>query len=211
MKRRFLIAISSLSLIAAVCSFANEALTGGRGISPQAIAQQTSVAAQAGLSPDHIEELSQAGFPIAVPTYVPPNFTVSFVEVNPLSPDGNPRDRMSAGYRIVYRQPAGSGFPAECFEIEAALGGIGGIAADQQVEASLPPFVQAPTDYSYHVHWSDLNTGEPPFPHEVLFSDWIEAETVFYRVTSLLNEQRYCNRISPEQANQILESLRYLD
>ncbi|HEY9763132.1 MAG TPA: hypothetical protein V6D07_11450 [Trichocoleus sp.] len=177
----------------------------------QAIAQETSVAAQAGLSSDQVEELSQAGFPIAVPTYVPPNFTVSLVEVNPLSPDGTYRDRMRAGYRIVYRQPVSSGFSAECFEIEAALGGIGGIDADQQVEASLPPFVQPPADYSYYLHWSDFNTGEPPFFREVLFSDWIEAETVFYRVTSLLKERRFCDRISPEQANQILESLRYLD
>lgn len=176
------------------------------GFGPVALSQEVSVAEAAGLAPDQIAELQRAGIPVALPTDVPEGFEVTALRVQPIPEDYS----MAGGYAIVYRATADQGGPYQaCFEVEAAIGGFGGPEPEYRMDAAIPPFAQPWPDYTYQVFWS--NGGEVPFPEPILFTDWIEADGAFYRVGSLVTERQGCDRISPELANQILGSLRYLD
>lgn len=164
---------------------------------------------QARLSPEQVTMLMAFGYPVAVPAFVPAGFEVAEVEVLP--PEPAALDPFNAGYRIAYRQTVATDTASPtCFEIEGALGGFGGPLPEQRMDASLPDFVPALDDYTYQLFWSDGSREAGPFTIPLLFSDWLEAERTFYRISSWATETKGCDRLSPELANQILASLQYL-
>lgn len=163
---------------------------------------------QAQLSAAQVETLKAFEHPVAVPAFVPTGFAVSEVEVIPAGQAGFVP--LGSSYRIVYQQAQATDSRFACFEVEGSLGGFGGPMPEYHGVASLPEFAEVPEDYTYQLFWSDGESDEGPFPIPVLFSDWIEDEEVFYRVSSWGAQANGCDRISPTTANQILESLQYL-
>lgn len=171
---------------------------------------QHDIAAQARLSAGQVESLQSAGIPVAVPTEVPPGFEVTSVVVDPVPPD----ESYSGGYVIAYQQTDPSSGLKTCFEVEAAMGGFGGPTPEHGRDARLPSFAQPledMEDYTYQLFWSDGGEGLEPFLEPILFSDWIRGDIAYYRVASLTLDDPDCTMIAPETANQILESLQYLE
>lgn len=176
---------------------------------PPGWSQDSDTVNQARLSAHQAEQLQSVGIPVAVPTVVPSGFEVINLEVVPLTPD----DIYSGSYGIGYRQVASGRSAQACFAIEAAMGGFGGPVPEHQQPASLPPFAQPLEDfedYTYQLFWSEGGRKLEDFPHPILFSDWIQGDRAYYRVISPVVDDTNCSRITPEKANQILESLRYL-
>lgn len=159
------------------------------------------------LTPEQMAVLRRSELPIALPTYLPEFTQVD--QVDAVAPQHNSPDN-GADYIVYYRQPMLTGGGNACFELQAASGGFGGPVLPQSINASLPPFAKTIQGYTHQIFWTE--TGEPqgPFTEPALFSDWIQGENgVYYRITS--NPGRYCELLSPEEANLILESLRYVD
>lgn len=176
----------------------------------QTALSQSNVAAQARLSARQVESLQSAGIPVAVPTEVPPGFEATSVVVAPVPSD----ESYSGGYVIAYQQTDPSSGTKICFEVEAAMGGFGGPTPEHERDASLPSFAQPledMEDYTYQLFWSDGGDGLEPFLEPILFSDWIRGDIAYYRVASLTLDDADCTMIAPETANQILESLQYLE
>jgi len=170
--------------------------------------QPLTLAEQAQLSAAQVETLKAFEHPVAVPAFVPMGFAVSEVEVIPAGQAGFVP--LGSSYRIVYQQAQATDSRFACFEVEGSSGGFGGPMPEGHGVASLPEFAEVPEDYTYQLFWSEGESDEGPFPIPVLFSDWIEDEEVFYRVSSWGAQANGCDRISPTTANQILESLQYL-
>ncbi|TVQ21691.1 MAG: hypothetical protein EA367_05440 [Leptolyngbya sp. DLM2.Bin15] len=162
---------------------------------------------QAMLTADDMNILRQAEIPIALPTYIPEGFQVDYVEA--FAP--NPGPGSGHGYLITYRQPQLSGTEAACFEVEASTGGFGGPVPERSQTIDPPAFVQDASHPTYQIFWTETGDPEGPFPEPVLFSDWIEGDGAFYRISSRMTMRRYCNLLRPETAHQILESFRYVD
>lgn len=163
---------------------------------------------QAMLTVNDMNILRQADIPIALPTYIPEGFQVDYVEAFAPNPSG-PGD--GHGYLITYRQPQLSGTEAACFEVEASTGGFGGPVPERSQAINPPTFVQDASPPSYQIFWTETGDPDGPFPEPILFSDWIEGDGAFYRLSSRMTMRRYCNLLRPETARQILESFRYVD
>ncbi len=159
------------------------------------------------LTSEQLAVLRRSELPIALPTYLPEFTEVD--QVDAMAPQHNSPDN-GADYIVYYRQPMLTGGDSACFELQAASGGFGGPVLPQAINASLPPFAQSIQGYTHQVFWTETGEAEGPFTEPALFSDWIQGEDgVYYRITS--NPGRYCSLLSPEEANLILESLRYVD
>jgi|GEM_PF-3913831 len=160
--------------------------------------------AAVGLSTKQLEQLLSLGIKVAVPTRVPPGFAVEKVEagIDPWAgPGGSPV------YTIFYREPGGT-----CFAIESSSGGFGGPVPENSRPLDLPslPLIAASEGYQYQLFWTDKRTGEPPFPDPVVFSDWLQGQDSFYRLSSGVLDRQGCRSISPETALQLVASFQYL-
>jgi hypothetical protein len=193
-----------------VYSIASLAIVIAAALGQTVLSQHDDVVTQAKLSPWQVESLHYAGIPVAVPTMVPPGFEPTSLDVTPVPPD----DAFSGGYVIVYRNVDPNSEAQTCFEVEAAMGGFGGPVPEHQIEARLPSFAQPLEDiedYTYQLFWSDGGNGAEGFPDPILFSDWIKGDRAYYRIASMTLDYTGCTMIAPETANQILESLQYLE
>lgn len=169
-------------------------------------------ASSVGLSDGQVQLLSALNIPIVLPAAIPEGFTVLDVNAG-VSAEGGP----GAGprYTVTYSGPSG------CFVVESSTGGFGGPLPPNQLPVTIPIFEAIesqvlPPDYEYSVFWSDAETPDSPYPEPIIFSDWLEGEATFYRVTSGFNGSDYgfcspARRITPEQAADITESLDYVE
>lgn len=166
------------------------------------VAGVPSPAIAAKLSAEQIEQLQGLGIKIAIPTQVPAEFVVSNVKTQEIKRQGQGGD---PSYMIVYRKPGGT-----CFVIESARDGLGGPVP----ENSMPIKVRvgsALEGYDYRLYWQEQETGKPPFPKPIAFSDWIADSDAFYRLSSGSIVAQDCQSISPELAVTLIESLEYLN
>ncbi len=168
---------------------------------PVAQSGETDLAAQAGLTPAQRQQLLQLDAQIALPGEIPTGF-----ELVDFHAHSEPRRGPSGGpnYALRYQGPEN-----QCFTVEAATGGFGGPEPPESMTFETQLFVDDPP-VTYPLYWNDESTGEPPFPAPMLFSDWIEGPDIFYRISSGLNPNDDCDRISPELAAEIAASFQFL-
>ncbi len=168
-------------------------------------------AASVGLTDDQLQLLSALEIPIVLPAAIPEGFSILDVNagISGDGPGGGPR------YTVTYSSPSG------CFVVESSTGGFGGPVPPNQQPIAVPIFEAIesqvlPPDYQYSLFWSEGEMPDSPYPEPIIFSDWLEGEATFYRVTSGYNGSDYgfCSpmrRITPAQAIEITESLNYVE
>lgn len=136
--------------------------------------------------------------PVAVPDVVPEGFSIARVEAAWSAEAGT-------GYRILWVGPE-----RRCFVVEAAADGFGGPVPERSRPIDPSGFDPPPDESPYHVYWSEAEGAEGPFPEPVVFSDWLIRERLAYRLISP-PEPGVCERIAPENAVRIVESLAFLE
>ncbi|HXE71800.1 MAG TPA: hypothetical protein VNO81_03985 [Candidatus Nitrosotenuis sp.] len=137
----------------------------------------------AGLLPAQVESLRALDMPVVIPTYIPEGFHLAQVQAE-FDPD------MAGCYQLVYQGPGESSFT-----VEGACGGIGDRPRGEERFAFDNPifgrgYVECYPDPDYPVDWSSpWLAGEEPYPCFVVTG----------------------RRMSPEEAIEIVASLRYLE
>jgi hypothetical protein len=161
----------------------------------------TALAELAGLTSAQQQQLLQLDAQIALPANIPAGF-----ELTDFHTHDQPRQGPGGGpnYTLTYQGPGN-----QCFAVEAATGGFGGPEPPESMAFETQLFVDDPP-VTYQMYWSDAATGEPPYPEPMLFSDWVEGPDISYRISSGLNPNEDCDRISPQVAADIAASLQFL-
>lgn len=175
------------------------------------------------LTPSHISSLLSLGIKIAIPSYVPPGFTVTEVKIEPCPPEAprttNNTCRFGPQYGIIYQNTDNA-----CFAIEGTGGGIGGVAYEYVFPVETALFGEV------YIQFGEF-LGEAKKPSEQqlkyaqnnLFMDW-EGDGPFYRFigadfirstyygekkSHLVSECK--NDITPAEATKIVQSLEWLN
>ncbi|MEO0757091.1 MAG: hypothetical protein AAFY78_09480 [Cyanobacteria bacterium J06648_16] len=155
------------------------------------------------LQPDVNADLLALDIPVAIPTYLPPGFTLEAYEV------GIREDGAGAGpyYGLAYRNAED-----QCFAIEATSGGVAGPVLEQRLPIDSPLF-----GAGYVLYYGELTGLAAPAESAVpdLVSDWLAGDVALYRyagaqLTMETYNQTGCIDLPPEEALKVVESLTYL-
>jgi len=151
------------------------------------------------LTLQQIKLLKAVGLRIAVPTYVPREFTLDKVvaEIDQQSTIGG------IGYTIFYRRFDSKSNKDFCFAIEATNGGIGDIPDGSR---SFP--INSPTLGKSSLEYGEYGQTKSP----TFLSNWLgEEKGPFYRFVGagVLPDLSKCSNISAQDAIRVTESLRY--
>jgi hypothetical protein len=173
--------------------------------------------------------LKALGIAIAVPTDVPPGYTVSQVKLDPCPAD-SPRSaegvcRFGPDYGIVYRNATQD----SCFAIEATGGGVGGPGAEYRLPFSIPLFGDGALQFGEGRESTKTPSAEQlDSPQPNIYTDWGSKDGgtsgPFYRLAgadgvrgAYLGERdgqpaTQCqNTITPNEAVKITQSLTWLE
>ncbi|NJN04723.1 MAG: hypothetical protein HC816_20850 [Leptolyngbyaceae cyanobacterium RM1_1_2] len=155
------------------------------------------------LQPDQTQQLESLGIAVAIPTEVPPEFEIVDLVAEAATAELGPQ------YQMVYRDSGD-----RCFVIEFTPDGVGDLP-DTEFNQPLDSPLFGPGYQLHYGQYADLDM-RSQFPEPEFATDWMIGESGAYRLAgaTYINQtfasQSNCQDISPETAQQIVESMAYL-